>query len=94
MAIVAKGIFMPIGEIVPVSFDHVVVSSLKEGYQTMDAIAAVIFGSIIISSVRAKGYTDHKSASNVIMIAGLVAILGLAIIYGGLNVLRGTNVRT
>ena len=84
MAIIAKGIFMPIGDIVPVSYDHVVVSSFKEGYQTMDAIAAVIFGSIILSSVRAKGYTDHKSASNVIMMAGLVAILGLAIIYGGL----------
>ena len=84
VSIVAKGIFMPIGEIVPVSFDHVFVSSFKEGYQTMDAIAAVIFGSIIISSVRAKGYTDHKSASKVIMFAGLVAIVGLAIIYGGL----------
>ena len=50
----------------------------------MDAIAAVIFGSIIISSVRSKGYTDRKDASKVIMMAGLVAIVGLAVIYGGL----------
>lgn len=84
ISIVIKGIFVPIGEIVPVSYDNVFVSAFKEGYQTMDAIAAVIFGSIIISSVRSKGYTDRKDASKVIMMAGLVAIVGLAIIYGGL----------
>ena len=84
ISIVIKGIFVPIGEIVPVSYDNVFVSAFKEGYQTMDAIAAVIFGSIIISSVRSKGYTDRKDASKVIMMAGLVAIVGLAVIYGGL----------
>ena len=50
----------------------------------MDAIAAVIFASIVISSVHTKGYRDSKSSSKVIMTAGCIAIGGLALIYGGL----------
>ncbi|MDO4528597.1 MAG: branched-chain amino acid transport system II carrier protein [bacterium] len=84
IAIIVKGIFIPIGEIAPLEVSDVFVSSFKEGYQTMDAIAAVMFGGIILSSVKSKGYQDHKSISKVIMMAGLVAIIGLAVIYGGL----------
>lgn len=84
IAIIVKGIFIPIGEIVPLDVNDVFVSSFKEGYQTMDAIAAVMFGSIILSSVKSKGYQDYESISKVIMMAGVVAIIGLAIVYGGL----------
>ena len=84
ISIVVKGIFMPIGDIAPLGVEGTFVSSFKEGYQTMDAIAAMIFGSIVLASVRSKGYKDHKDISKVIMMAGMIAVLGLAIIYGGL----------
>ena len=71
ISIVVKGIFMPIGDVAPLGVEGTFVSSFKEGYQTMDAIAAMIFGSIVL-------------ASKVIMMAGMIAVLGLAIIYGGL----------
>ena len=82
--IISKGLISPIGEIATLEVSQVFTSSFKEGYQTMDAIAAVIFASIVISSVHAKGYKDAKSSSNVIMTAGCIAIGGLALIYGGL----------
>ena len=84
ISIVVKGIFMPIGDVAPLGVEGTFVSSFKEGYQTMDAIAAMIFGSIVLASVRSKGYKDHKDISKVIMMAGMIAVLGLAIIYGGL----------
>ncbi len=82
--IISKGLISPIGEIATLEVSQVFTSSFKEGYQTMDAIAAVIFASIVISSVHAKGYKDAKSSSKVIMTAGCIAIGGLALIYGGL----------
>lgn len=82
--IISKGMISPIGEIATLDVSNVFTSSFKEGYQTMDAIAAVIFASIVISSVHTKGYRDSKSSSKVIMTAGCIAIGGLALIYGGL----------
>ena len=77
--IIIKGIIMPIGEIAPLGVEGAFALSFKEGYQTM-----VIFGSIILSSVRAKGYEDRQSMSKVILMSGMVSVIGLAIVYGGL----------
>ncbi len=82
--IIIKGIIMPIGEIAPLGVEGAFALSFKEGYQTMDVIAAMIFGSIILSSVRAKGYEDRQSMSKVILMSGMVSVIGLAIVYGGL----------
>ena len=87
IAIITKGMLFPIGEVATLDVSQVFTTSFKEGYQTMDAIAAVIFATIIISSVHDKGYKDHKSVSKIILMSGLIAIGGLAIIYGGLMML-------
>lgn len=87
VAIITKGMVFPIGEVATLEVAQTFTTSFKEGYQTMDAIAAVIFATIIISSVHDKGYKDHKSVSKVILTAGLIAIGGLAVIYGGLMIL-------
>ncbi len=86
-AIITKGMASPIGEMTTTNVTHVFTSALTEGYQTMDAMAAVIFASIIISSVKAKGYEDGKASTQVILISGVIAIIGLGLIYGGLMVL-------
>ncbi len=62
---------MPMDDIAPLGVEGTFVSSFKEGYQTMDAIAAMIFGLIVLASVKSKGYKDHKDISKVIMMAGL-----------------------
>lgn len=82
--IIIKGIVFPIGEVASLGVEGAFSLSFKEGYQTMDVIAAMIFGSIILSSVRAKGYQDHRSMSKVILLSGLISVIGLAIVYGGL----------
>ncbi len=53
----------------------------------MDTMGSVIYASIILASVRSKGYTDEKDVINVTIKSGIVAIAGLGLVYGGLMVL-------
>ena len=58
LTLIVAGVISPLGEI---SDDHmmdnVVVAGINSGYQTMDVLAAMIFGIIIVKSVMDKGYT-------------------------------------
>lgn len=53
------------------------------GYQTMDIFVAIMLGAIILKTLQAKGYKQHQLLP-ITWRAGLIAALGLAIIYGGL----------
>ena len=64
-------------------------SCFVEGYQTMDALAAVIFAGIIVQSIRAKGY-GRTSSIKMTAISGLIAAAGLLVVYGGLMYLGAT----
>ncbi|MGL5352135.1 MAG: branched-chain amino acid transport system II carrier protein [Clostridium sp.] len=81
--IITKGIFFPIGEIVNTNAHSVLSNSLLEGYQTMDALAALLFAGIITTSLKSKGY-KNKDMSSMILKSSLVAVIGLAFVYGGL----------
>ena len=83
VVIIVKGIFMPIGTIADTSTEKVLSSSLLEGYQTMDAIAALLFAAIITTSLKDKGY-KNKEMPSMILKSSLVAAIGLAFVYGGL----------
>lgn len=52
-----------------------------EGYNTMDAFAALMFGGLIVDILREKGVTDIKATRNYLIIAGLIAAAGLAFVY-------------
>jgi LIVCS family branched-chain amino acid:cation transporter len=59
----------------------------------MDAMASVIFAGIIITSVKSKGYKNAKDIMNMTIKSALVAVAGLAFVYGGLMYL-GTQTST
>ncbi|WP_028855819.1 branched-chain amino acid transport system II carrier protein [Psychrilyobacter atlanticus] len=54
------------------------------GYQTMDAITSVILGAIIIKGLKANGYVRETEQRTMIVKSGLLAGLGMALVYGGL----------
>ena len=54
------------------------------GYQTMDAITSVILGAIIVKGLKANGYVRETEQRSMIVKSGLIAGLGMAIVYGGL----------
>ena len=94
LVLIVKGVLAPIGPVpdrVPV--DNVPVTGIEAGYQTMDVLAAVIFGIIILKSARDKGYTDPKAQARVVAGAGLVAGAALLVVYLGLTCLGVTTSR-
>ncbi|MGL5988897.1 branched-chain amino acid transport system II carrier protein [Cetobacterium sp.] len=51
------------------------------GYQTMDALASVLFGVIIISGLEGKGIKDKNEQKLFLSNAGFIAATGLGLIY-------------
>ena len=92
LILIVKGFVSPIGDIVDtgVSASEVTVNGIKSGYQTMDVLAAMAFGIIILSSADEKGYTDSKSAAKMIGIAAALSGVLLLIVYFGLTYLGAT----
>lgn len=89
--LIVKGAFMPIGDIVGTNAVNVLSSSLLEGYQTMDTLAALLFAGIITNSLKDKGYTNNHMPS-IILKSSLVAVIGLAFVYGGLTYIGAQTV--
>ena len=58
-----------------------------EGYQTMDALASIIFATIAIKGIEAKGYHSIEEKTELMSFSALVAGLGLVFVYGGLGYL-------
>lgn len=61
------------------------ISGLLEGYNTLDAIASLVFGMIIITSLRAHGFKQGKQLFRATVLSGVVAGVLLALVYFGLS---------
>nr|WP_106780742.1 branched-chain amino acid transport system II carrier protein [Lysinibacillus timonensis] len=58
-----------------------------DGYLTMDALAALVYGIVVVNTIRAKGIQDNASLSKYMLLAGLGAGILLAVIYSILTYL-------
>lgn len=91
LALIIVGIVNPIGDIsLPPRTESVISDGIEAGYQSMDVLAAVIFGVIILNSAANKGHKEPKEQAKVAAGAGLVAGAGLLVIYLGLTYLGAT----
>jgi LIVCS family branched-chain amino acid:cation transporter len=63
------------------------VDGILEGYQTFDAIGATVVGAVLVISLNIKGYNSVESKKDLIKKSGLLAGLGLFIIYSGLIII-------
>ncbi len=89
--LIIKGVLTPLGDIRPDSLiDATFAEGITQGYQTMDALGAIIFSSVIILSVIDKGYTEEKQKFKMTLGSGIVAAVGLFLVYGGLAYLGAT----
>jgi LIVCS family branched-chain amino acid:cation transporter len=62
-----------------------------EGYNTMDALASLVFGIIVINAVRSMGVTSTRGVLAATAKSGVVAIAFLGIIYVGIAYLGATS---
>jgi LIVCS family branched-chain amino acid:cation transporter len=89
--LIVIGIVHPLGEINEiVQVDNVIVNGIQAGYQTMDVLAALVFGAVLIKSATDKGYEEKKSRMNVLVKSALLAGALLLLVYLGLAYLGAT----
>lgn len=63
-----------------------------EGYNTMDALASLVFAIIIIHAINSFGVRNPKEVFTSVAKAGLISSVLLAVIYGGIMYLGGMSV--
>lgn len=84
LAIIITGVFSdfkPMGD----SLTEIpVLYGFFEGYQTFDAIAALVVGGVIMISVKLKTNLPATEIRKIITSAAIIAALGLLFVYGGL----------
>lgn len=85
LVLIVKGIVSPLGTPSDMTWvDSVVSTGLKAGYQTMDVLAAMVFGIIILKSAADKGYKDSAERNGVVQGAAILSGVLLLVVYLGL----------
>jgi len=88
------GFLFPIGGFVAPSgeyVDHAAAKGFVEGYQTMDALASLAFGIIVINAIKATGVSDEKHLVTSTIKAGMMSGVILMTIYFMLGYLGATS---
>ncbi|MGZ9584338.1 branched-chain amino acid transport system II carrier protein [Paenibacillus marinisediminis] len=65
-----------------------------EGYMTMDTIAALAFGLIVINAVRDRGVQDRRVLAKAVTQAAVIAGIGLMLVYAALGYIGVTSVES
>ena len=87
-------LLVPAGEIGQVSADYQstpFVQGFLQGYLTMDTLGALVFGIVIATAIRDHGVTDGKLITRYSVMAGLIAAVGLSLVYLTLFYLGATS---
>ena len=85
LAILAvKSIITPLGEPMAPKGAYAETPFFKgfiEGYLTMDAIAALVFGIVVIGSIKERGISSSKQIAKICIYSGLIAAAALMLVY-------------
>lgn len=94
--LIVAAIFKPMGHFqAPVDnyVSDVFFKGFQEGYLTMDALAAFVFGIIVINAIKDKGAVTKKAIMSSVAKAGLIAAGLIAIIYSSLSLIGASSVK-
>ena len=80
-------ILMPTGSYVDAPYAH----GFQDGYQTMDLLASIAIGTLVVNSVRMRGVTGNRAIGKVCIVAGIIALALMACVYGSLSYLGATS---
>lgn len=68
------------------------IKGFLEGYLTLDALAAMVFGIVVTASVQAVGVTDPKKITTSTIKAAVIAAIGLGLVYLALGYMGATSI--
>ncbi|MGM9532447.1 branched-chain amino acid transport system II carrier protein, partial [Intestinibacter sp.] len=78
------------GNLEKAAIQNVFSEGILQGYQTLDALGAICLSAVLIKSLAQKGYKEEKDRIDILLKAGVVAAIGLTVVYGGLTYLGAT----
>ena len=84
LMVIGIGLFSSELVLQPSNFEAPLIKGILEGYQTFDAIGAVVVGAVLIVSLNFNPKTNYQEKKDLIRKSGFIAGLGLFIIYAGL----------
>ena len=90
----AKAFLSPLGTILPPTGNYIdapFTQGFQDGYQTMDLLASVAIGTLVVNAVRMRGVTDNRAIGRICLIAGLITVSLMACVYGSLAYLGATS---
>lgn len=90
LLIITLGLFADLGPMGSTIFENTFTEGVLEGYQTFDALGGVVVGGVIVISLALKGKYNYQEKKRMIARSGLLAGIGLFVIYSGLIAL-GAN---
>ncbi|WP_101844967.1 branched-chain amino acid transport system II carrier protein [Halobacillus sp. Marseille-P3879] len=67
-------------------------TGFKEGYNTMDALASLAFGIVVIHAIKSQGITDTKAIAKATWKAGIFAMGLMMLIYGLITYMGASSV--
>ncbi|MBK1468954.1 branched-chain amino acid transport system II carrier protein [Parvimonas parva] len=89
--IIVKGTITPIGAPAETAkINNVLGKGLIDGYQTMDCFVSLAVGSVLMLTLKNKGYNEPKQQVKMLFKSGLIACTTLGLIYCGLTYLGST----
>ncbi|MFJ5763909.1 branched-chain amino acid transport system II carrier protein [Lysinibacillus sp. NPDC093210] len=78
----------PIGDYIHSSF----MTGFKEGYNTMDALASLAFGIVVINAIKSAGITDRKEIAKATWTSGIFAMALMTLIYGLITYMGASSI--
>ncbi len=95
IAVIGIGVFLhPLGPLGEATGDYVTMPffrGLIEGYLALDGLAALVFALIVIENVQAYGVKSKRGIIKYSLLAGALAAIGLAVVYGILAYIGATS---
>jgi len=79
------------GEVAAKYTENAAVTGFIDGYQTMDAIAALVYGIVLVMNIKGKGITEENDVAKVTIKAGYVAAVIFICVYGALTYIGTTG---
>ncbi|MCH7320627.1 branched-chain amino acid transport system II carrier protein [Solibacillus sp. MA9] len=89
-----KSVITPMGEIGQAQgtyIDNAFGESFIQGYLTMDVLASLVFGIVIVQSLVARGVTEKAAQIKITVFAGIIAAAGLVFVYVSLGYIGVTS---
>ncbi len=90
----AKSFITPLGEVLDATGAYITApfsQGFQDGYQTMDLLASLSIGTIVVNAIRMRGTTDNKTVSKICIISGFITVALMTLVYGSLAYIGATS---